>query len=304
MAHSVFSIIGSHGKEIFGNKWIIEEKENNKGNIIIVHGMGEYSYRYNEFALFLNKNGYNVYALDHLGHGLNCPNKEGLGIWPRDGFERCVDNVYVLYEVLKKENENTMIFSHSMGSFMMQLFMSRYPGICNKIVLCGTGGPSPMYGAGATAAKVIGAFSNKNKPSKFLTNVAFGSYNNRYKDVRTEFDWLSVNKENVDKYIADDYCGFIQSVMFYISFTENLARVHKKKYLNKISKKQEVLLIAGLEDPVGSFGEGVKKLHDRYLKLGLESSIVLYPGLRHEILNEDIKEEVMNDILSFFNKER
>ena len=298
MAHSVFSIIGFHGKEVFGNKWIVD---NSKGNIIIVHGMGEYSYRYNEFALYLNKNGYDVFALDHLGHGRNCPAKEGLGIWPRDGFERCVDNVYALYEVLRKENPNTLIFSHSMGSFMMQLFMERYPGACDKIVLCGTSGPSPMYGAGAVVAKIIGAFTNKNKPSKFLTNVAFGSYNNRYKDVRTEFDWLSVNKENVDKYLADDYCGFTQSVMFYISFTENLAKLHKKKMLEKISKKQRVLLVAGLEDPVGGFGKTVEQLHNIYLKLGLDSKMILYPELRHEILNEDGKEKIMDDILSFFN---
>ena len=302
MAHSVFSIIGSHGKEIFGNKWLIEGENSSKGNVIIVHGMGEYSYRYNEFATFLNNNGYDVYALDHLGHGRNCPSKEGLGVWPRDGFERCVDNVYILYEVLRKENPNTIIFSHSMGSFMMQLFMSRYPGVCDKIVLCGTGGPSPMYGAGATVAKIIGAFCNKNKPSKFLTKVAFGSYNNKYKDVRTEFDWLSVNKENVDKYLADDYCGFTQSVMFYISFTENLAKVHKKKTLDKISKQQRVLLVAGLEDPVGNYGKAVETLHKTYLKLGLDSTLILYPDLRHEILNEDSKEKVMNDILSFFNK--
>ena len=302
MAHSVFSIIGTHGKEVFGNKWIREDSSSTKGNVVIVHGMGEYSFRYNEFAHFLNDNGYNVYALDHLGHGRNCSSKEELGIWPRDGFERCVENVYILYEVLKKENPNTMIFSHSMGSFMTQLFMEKYPGVCERIILCGTSGPSPMYGAGAVAAKVVGAFSNKNKPSQFLTDVAFGSYNKRYKEVRTEFDWLSVNTKNVDKYLADDYCGFTQSVMFYISFTENLAKIHKKKLLKKISKNTKVFLIAGTEDPVGSFGKSVEKLHSIYLKLGLDSSIKLYPGLRHEILNEDNKFEVMNDILSFIER--
>ena len=90
--------------------------------------------------------------------------------------------------------------------------------------------------------------------------------------------------------------------MFYISFTENLAKIHKKKLLKKISKNTKVFLIAGTEDPVGSFGKSVEKLHSIYLKLGLDSSIKLYPGLRHEILNEDNKFEVMNDILSFIER--
>lgn len=302
MAHSVFSIIGSTGKEVFGNKWVREETSTTKGNVVIVHGMGEYSFRYNEFALFLNEKGYDVYALDHLGHGLNCPNKEGLGIWPRDGFDKCVDNVHLLVESLKKENPNTMLFAHSMGSFMAQLFISKYSGSVEKVVLCGSSGPSPLYKAGSIAAKVIGFFSNKNKPSKFMTNMSFGSYNKKYEDVRTEFDWLSVNKENVDKYIKDDYCGFTQSVMFYISFTENLAKIHKKKIVEAISKKQKLFVIAGTEDPVGNYGKSVEDLHNMYVNLGLDSSLVLYKGLRHEILNEDIKEKVMNDILSFYER--
>ena len=302
MAHSVFSIIGSTGKEVFGNKWVREETSTTKGNVVIVHGMGEYSFRYNEFALFLNEKGYDVYALDHLGHGLNCPNKEGLGIWPRDGFDKCVDNVHLLVESLKKENPNTMLFAHSMGSFMAQLFISKYSGSVEKVVLCGSSGPSPLYKAGSIAAKFIGFFSNKNKPSKFMTNMSFGSYNKKYEDVRTEFDWLSVNKENVDKYIKDDYCGFTQSVMFYISFTENLAKIHKKKIVEAISKKQKLFVIAGTEDPVGNYGKSVEDLHNMYVNLGLDSSLVLYKGLRHEILNEDIKGKVMNDILSFYER--
>lgn len=303
MAHNVFSIIGSNDVEVFGNKWLLEKGES-KGNIVIVHGMGEYSFRYNEFALFLNSNGYDVYALDHLGHGLNCPNKEGLGIWPRDGFDRCVENVHILVEKLKKENANTMIFAHSMGSFMAQLFMEKYPGSVEKIVLCGSSGPSSLFKMGAGVAKLVGAFSNKNKPSKFMTKMSFGSYNSKFEDVQTEFDWLSVNRENVNKYINDDYCGFTQSLMFYISFTENLAKIHNKKLLNNIDKKQKILLIAGDKDPVGNYGKAVENLHNIYLKLGLDSSLILYPGLRHEILNEDKKENVMEDILSFFIKER
>ena len=299
MVHNVFSIIGSNNEKVFGNEWTIDKPI---GNIIIVHGMGEYSFRYNEFSLFLTERGYNVYALDHLGHGMNCPNKEGLGIWPRNGFERCVENVHILVEKLKKENPNTMIFAHSMGSFMAQLFMEKYPDSVSKVVLCGSSGPNALFKAGSVVAKIVGLFSKKTKPSKFMTNMSFGSYNKKYEEVRTEFDWLSVNKENVDKYLMDDYCGFTQSVMFYISFTENLAKIHKKKLLNSISKKQKILLIAGTEDPVGNYGKSVKDLHNIYLKLGLDSSLILYEGLRHEILNEDKKKEVMNDVLSFFER--
>ena len=299
MAHSNFSIIGSLGNKVFGNHWSTEKEV--KGNVIIVHGMGEYSYRYNEFALFLNENGYNVYALDHIGHGKNCPNKEGLGIWPRDGFERCVENVYILLQQLVKENPNTMIFAHSMGSFMTQLFIEKYPGAAKKVVLCGSGGPSPLFKAGSLVAKIVCSGKNRNKPSKFMTNMSFGSYNNKYEDVQSEFDWLSANRENVNKYLADDYCGFTQSGMFYISFTENLAKIHNKKLMKQISKEQKLLLIAGKDDPVSNYGKTLHKLNSMYVKLGIDSELILYEGLRHEILNEDQKDIVMKDVLDFLN---
>ena len=96
--------------------------------------------------------------------------------------------------------------------------------------------------------------------------------------------------------------GDWESVMFYISFTENLAKIHNKKLLNSISKEQKLLLIAGDQDPVGNYGKSVETLHNIYKEMGLDSSIILYSGLRHELLNEDDKNKVMNDVLSFFER--
>ena len=296
--HSVFEMKGSNGQVVKGNKWIVSEEV--KQVVVLSHGMNEYTYRYNDFALYLNDNGINVMGLDHIGHGLNVDNTEDLLKWPKNGFDICVDNLALLIKKLKEEGKEVILFAHSMGSFMGQSLIERYPGIVEKVILCGTSGPSPLFGFGSALCK-FHAFITGNgmKKSYFLNKVSFASYNSKVKEKRTEFDWLSVNKENVDKYIADPYCGNVPSRNFFASFIGSIPKIFKKKNLNKIDIYSKVLFIVGSDDPVGGYVKSIKKLQRLYTNRKISSSLIIYPGMRHEILNEDDKEIVYKDVLKF-----
>ena len=296
--HSVFEMKGSNGQIVKGNKWIISEEV--KKVVVLSHGMNEYTYRYNDFALYLNDNGINVMGLDHIGHGLNVDNTEDLLKWPKNGFDICVDNLALLINKLKEEGNEVILFAHSMGSFMGQSLIERYPGIVEKVILCGTSGPSALFGFGSALCK-FHAFITGNgmKKSYFLNKVSFASYNSKVKEKRTEFDWLSVNKENVDKYIADPYCGNVPSRNFFASFIGSIPKIFKKKNLNKIDIYSKVLFIVGSDDPVGGYVKSIKKLQRLYTNRKISSSLIIYPGMRHEILNEDDKEIVYKDVLKF-----
>ena len=296
--HSVFEMKGSNGQVVKGNKWIVSEEV--KQVVVLSHGMNEYTYRYNDFALYLNDNGINVMGLDHIGHGLNVDNTEDLLKWPKNGFDICVDNLALLIQTLKEEGNEVILFAHSMGSFMGQSLIERYPGIVEKVILCGTSGPSPLFGFGSALCK-FHTFIMRNgmKKSYFLNKVSFASYNSKVKEKRTEFDWLSVNKENVDKYIADPYCGNVPSRNFFASFIGSIPKIFKKKNLNKIDIYSKVLFIVGSDDPVGGYVKSIKKLQRLYTNRKISSSLIIYPGMRHEILNEDDKEIVYKDVLKF-----
>ena len=296
--HSVFEMKGSNGQVVKGNKWIVSEEV--KQVVVLSHGMNEYTYRYNDFALYLNDNDINVMGLDHIGHGLNVDNTEDLLKWPKNGFDICVDNLALLIKKLKEEGKEVILFAHSMGSFMGQSLIERYPGIVEKVILCGTSGPSPLFGFGSALCK-FHAFITGNgmKKSYFLNKVSFASYNSKVKEKRTEFDWLSVNKKNVDKYIADPYCGNVPSRNFFASFIGSIPKIFKKKNLNKIDIYSKVLFIVGSDDPVGGYVKSIKKLQRLYTNRKISSSLIIYPGMRHEILNEDDKEIVYKDVLKF-----
>ena len=302
MERKPISIKTVNGDILFGFAW---ESEKPEGVVVIATGMEEASYRYDDFAKFLNKNGFNVYCVDHYGQGESVVDESQLGIVPRSFFSKCVR---VLDDVAKKyaiKDKPLIIFGHSMGSFMVQDFIQRYNKRPTKAVIMGTNGPNAkvLFSMGYPLARLVAKLRGENRKAKFLAGMAVGAYSKSVKDRKTPLDWLSYNEENVQKYIADPKCGYGSSNGFYRELLKGNHRLYKKKFLEKINKELPILVIAGKDDPVGAHGKGPTALVNLYHKLGVKNAeLKLYDHMRHEILNEDDKLKVYNDILEFLKK--
>lgn len=302
MERKQISIKTVNGDTLFGFSWETEKPE---AVVVIATGMEEASYRYDDFAKFLNKNGYNVYCVDHYGQGESVVDESQLGIVPRSFFSKCVR---VLDDVAKKyaiKDKPLIIFGHSMGSFMVQDFIQRYNKRPTKAVIMGTNGPNAkvLFSMGYPLARLVAKLRGENRKAKFLAGMAVGAYAKSVKNRKTPLDWLSYNEENVQKYIADPKCGYGSSNGFYRELLKGNHRLYKKKFLEKINKELPILVIAGKDDPVGAYGKGPTSLVNLYHKLGVKNAeLKLYDHMRHEILNEDDKLKVYNDILEFIKK--
>ena len=135
-------------------------------------------------------------------------------------------------------------------------------------------------------------------PSPFIDNLAFGTFNKAFSPNRTASDWLTRVDEEVDRYIAHPWCGFIFTTSAFAAMFDGLSFVQSKEWPNLVPKKP-ILLIAGDKDPVGSFGKGVTQVEQWLLATDHSVKKVLYPEARHEILNETNRYEVYEDIASF-----
>jgi alpha-beta hydrolase superfamily lysophospholipase len=288
---------------LYGDKYIPTNEA--KGTIEIIHGMAEHRKRYDAFASFLASQGFITYIYDQRGHGETAGTLENVGYMSDiDNFKVLVDDSRIVSEYIKQENPNLpiFVFGHSMGSFITQRFAELYGKTVNGVILCGSNyTKSALYSLGIFIARIITKSKGRNYRSKFVNNLSFGSYNKPFKPNRTDFDWLSVNEANVDKYIADEWCG----AMFSVSYFMDLLRGFKDIASNYevISPELPIYLIAGSMDPVGNLSKGVIKL-EKVLKKNFikDVSMKLYEGKRHEILNEDNKEEVYNDVLTWLEK--
>lgn len=290
-----------NGDILYGLNWPNKEA---KANVIICEGMEEHSSRYDAFAKFLNANGYDVYCLDCYGQGQNVlPDESNKGIWPESGFRKMVQAINQLVLKISTQEKPTYIFSHSMGSFMMQDYIQRFANNVKKVVLCGSGAKNPLALVGYGLAKLIVNRKNRNKKAKLLNSLMFGNFNHGIKNPRTAYDWLSFNEENVDTYIADPLSGFGPNNGFCLEFLKGMKRLHKQKFLNKISKGINLFIISGDQDPVTNFGKDVDRLANEYRELGIDNlETKIYKNMRHEILNEKDCHIVYKDVLEFFEK--
>ena len=291
----VFEIKLESGEILKGNKWPVE---NGKANFTMITGMQEYAARYDRLAKYLNEQGINVWILDAFGQGLNAPKEEDLQKWPKDAFRKNVDAINLMVLEAKKNGLPTVQGGHSMGSFMTQSRLERYPLVADKTIIIGSnGGQAGLMSIAAFLAKLLIHKKSWDKPNKFFTNLGLGGYNKQIKNPRTPVDWLSYNETNVDAYIADPYLGHMNTGGFWREFLIGMSTVWKKKNMKKIDKKEIIYITSGQDDPVGQNGKGLHWLEDNYKKLGINNvTLKLYPNMRHEIHNEDNYLEVYKDL--------
>ena len=279
--------------------------QNPKGIVQLVHGMAEHIERYDEFACYLAEQGFAVCGHDHIGHGGSVSSKDDWGHMPMaTGAEILIEDVHTL-RALMTERLGTelpyVIFGHSMGSFVTRCYLAEHGEGLSGAVLCGTGNlPIALSKAGNTLCHVIGKLRGERYRSKLVDGMAAGGYNKSIKNPRTPVDWLSFETGNVDAYIADERCGFMFTVGGYAAVTEMSAISATAECVAHYPKELPVLLIAGESDPVGDCGKGVLEAAVLIKQAGLEDvSATIYKDMRHEILNEANRQQVMEDVAAW-----
>lgn len=294
-----FKFKDSDGIELNVYKWI--PKGEKIGVVQISHGMTENVLRYDEFAEYLNDKGFIVYGHDHRGHGLTARTKEDLGyISDNEGFDWLVRDLYELISNAKQENKRLPIylFGHSMGSFVSQRFVELHGKDIDGLILSGSNGePTKLTPFGILISRLEIKLFGRKHTSKVMDKLSFGNFNKKFKPNRTPYDWLCSVDSEVDKYIANEHCGFVCSSSFYYDLLRGLKEIHNEKNFISIPNELPIYILAGDMDPVGFFGKGIMNLYEKLKNNGIKDvKYKLYKDKRHEILNEDNKEEVMNDI--------
>ena len=278
-----------------------------KAIVQIAHGIAEHIDRYAEFMEFLAGNGYIVVANDHLGHGKSINGPEDLGFFAaRDGWKYVLRDMEKLHDRTVKEHPGLpyVMFGHSMGSFLTRTYLIRYPGKYDAAILSGTGHQAkPMVLGGYALASAAVKLYGPRKVGDKLNSIAFGAYNKGFENPRTAFDWLSRDEAQVDKYIADPLCGFVATVSLFRDMMGGIRFITDQKNIRAMSRTQPVYFMSGDCDPVGDNGKGVERAYKAFCDAGLHDVMIrLYPGGRHEMLNEVNKYDVYQDILSWLKE--
>lgn len=303
MKNTTFTFEAEPGLDIFVRKFE-PESGNIKGIIIISHGISEHSKRYSGFAEELNKNGYIVYVHDQRAHG-NSSTTPGLVHGETGIIQKTAGDIDKLLDIAVSENPNlpVILFAHSLGTLFGRKYIQEYHRSELKgVVLCG-----PLYLSDESkeyllqhAPEVIKEHGSTYVDPETIGAV-FAPFNERIQNPKTVNDWICTVEDVVKKYDEDPQCGQPQSISYLYDIALALD-VYERESIDKIDKDLSFLIIGGEEDPVCNYTEGPKLIRELYQEAGIQDvNVKMYPGVRHELLNESNKEEVMADVIEWMN---
>jgi len=281
------------------------------GLLQLLHGMAEHIERYRDFAEFCTAHGIIVYGHDHIGHGKSVESNDQWGHMPKNGKDVLVEDAHRLRLQMQERFSSVTVegdmplplvmFGHSMGSFVLRLYLAKYGEGVQEAIISGTGQLSPMLSAGGSLlAKLLGATRGAEFRSPLLYNLTVGGYSKQIANAHTPLDWLSTDETVVKDYIASPDCGFMFDSSATIALTDITGTMVKREVVAAVPASLPLLFIAGSEDPVGEKGAGVKRAEQLFRDTGhTDVTLFLYDGMRHEVLNETDKARVYDDVLDW-----
>lgn len=269
-----------------------------KAILQLVHGMCEHIARYDEFARFLAEKGVMVVGHSHLGHGLTAKTDSELGWFGEpDGNEYLIGDIHKLREDTQRPGIPYFILGHSMGSFLTRQYLGVHgEGLAGTVIMGTADIPVPVLKAGQAVCRIIAAVRGWHHRSALVSAMVTDGYKRKY-----GLGWLSNNEESNRAYEADPRCGFRFTLNGFYNLFLGLDRASQTETAGQIPGNYPILFTAGAEDPVGGNGKGVEAVFRRYRNHGAAASIKLYPGDRHEILNEQDRLTVFEDIFHWLN---
>ncbi len=272
----------------------------------IVHGVAEHMGRYDHFARYLADHGFAVCGEDHLGHGKTVDDGKYGYFGRKDGWTLVTADVRRLRVLMGERFPGAPYFllGHSMGSFLARTYLCAYPGTVDGCILSGTGQEKPaLVAAGKAAARAVCALRGPETVSPLLNKLSLGAYNDQFKPTRTTADWICRDEAVVDAYLKDPFCTFLPTAGMFRDMMEGLQYISDEDTLSQMDPSTPVYLFSGDRDPVGANGEGVKRVYGFFKDHGTaDLTMKLYPGGRHEMLNEIGKGEVYADVLAWLEK--
>ena len=257
--------------------------------LAIQHGMAEHAGRYARFQRALAGAGYASVAHDHRGHGLTA-GRGPLGTFGPEGWDAVMADALAVTDAARGRYPDAPLvaFGHSMGGVVAFDLTLAHPARFAAVAVWNIAFTAGVEAAAFRAALKVERFRRgSDVPSTVARKLTFDAWNRRFAPNRTEFDWLSRDRAEVDAYVADPFAGHGVTVGMWLDVLDGMGHAADDGALEGLPKGMAFHLLGGADDPVTTGGEGVRRIAERLRRAGLtDVTCEVLPSTRHEALNE------------------
>lgn len=289
---------------------VMEPEGPAKGIFQISHGMCEHKERYYPFMAWMASHGYVCVINDHRGHGASVKSEADLGFMYEGGWRALVEDLKTVGDWARSQYPGLpfTLFGHSMGSLAVRSYTKRYDATIDRLIVCGSPSDNPAKGIGRMLAAGIGLVRGSHHRPMIMQKMSFGTFNKPFEGETSATGrhyhsaWVCSNKEILDAYHKDPLCQFIFTSNGFKNLMGMMQDCYSSKGWSLRNTGIPVHFISGAEDPCRTSDKAFRNAVQAMKKLGYSCTDGrLYPGMRHEILNETGQMIVWNDILSMMD---
>ena len=260
--------------------------------IQLAHGMSEHKERYLPFMNYLAERGCLCVINDHRGHGASVRKDEDMGYFYAGGDIALVEDLHQISAWMKETwpGKKLFLFGHSMGSLAVRAYCEKYDGEIDGLVVCGSPGENPAVGPGLLLIGLLSKIRGERHRSRLLQGMTVGMFAKRFPDPNHPSAWISANMDNVIAYEKDPLCAFT----FTLNGNRALLRLLRRAYALKHGRPDlPVRFYSGADDPCAPDEKGFRAAMESMRRAGYSDvQGSMFPGMRHEILNEKDREKV------------
>ena len=274
MRHLERELTASDCSRLFAQSWLPAETPGRA--VVLAHGLAEHSGRYATFAERLNARGFAVHALDHRGHGRSPGRRANI-----ECFDTVVEDLAVLVSEAARQHPGVplTLLGHSMGGAIALACALRHPEAMHSLVLSAPAlaADPAVPGLQVWLVRLL---------SRWLPDVGA---------LRLPAEAISRDPEVVQAYEADPmvHRGAVPARTLAELFDAMAAFPATVGAL-----RLPVLVLHGTGDTLVAL-EHCRPVYERFGSP--DSTVNVYGGLFHEVLNEPERERVITDLLAWLD---
>lgn len=274
-----------------------------KAVLQLSHGMCGCKERYLPFMRYMASKGIVCVAGDHRGHGESVRSSDDLGYMYEGGYRAMVDDLRMITSWIVSRYPGLPIFllGHSMGSMAARLYAKYDDSTISGLILTGSPSWEPFAYLGRAIAGLMCFLGMSHYRMERSQRMTSDKYNSRFAAEGTQA-WTCSDPAERESFMANPVCNFAMTANGSYNLLSMMIDTYNSSKWIVSNPSMPVFFISGADDPMlGSelrFHSAAMDIRNRgYTNV----SSVIYPYMRHEVLNEKGKEHVWAEVYDFIN---